>query len=306
MPVYSAHLREIIKKGIDHPEDYEQPLKGFKIIVDAGNGSGGFLASDVLAPLGADTSGTHALWRSHMYNQIHLVLPAHIVPLRTILQDFTGLGITSTLAWAPELLWVLVTAVAASVPVWPGTSWCLHLSPVCPACPEWKLFVDEAASLITADADAASEHLINKRSQAACISHISWDDADVNGISVDHESLSEVSTTYSSSLELGSGVRASCAMQAASSWTRMAGSQTMFLTRCVLLSALSLNLHQPLLHRGIGTSTVPALACCMHSQGKSHFTRSFFPSNSGHDTPALARRVYIGGSSCSGVVPTVE
>lgn len=57
MPVYSAHLRDIIKKGIDHPEDYEQPLKGFKIIVDAGNGSGGFLASNVLAPLGADTSG---------------------------------------------------------------------------------------------------------------------------------------------------------------------------------------------------------------------------------------------------------
>ena len=57
MPVYAAHLREIIKKGVDHPEHYERPLKGFKIIVDAGNGSGGFLASDVLAPLGADTSG---------------------------------------------------------------------------------------------------------------------------------------------------------------------------------------------------------------------------------------------------------
>jgi phosphomannomutase len=60
MPVYSAHLRDIIKKGIDHPEDYEHPLKGFRIIVDAGNGSGGFLASDVLAPLGADTSGAPA------------------------------------------------------------------------------------------------------------------------------------------------------------------------------------------------------------------------------------------------------
>ncbi|CAL5224325.1 g6994 [Coccomyxa viridis] len=61
MPVYSAHLRDIIKKGIDHPDHYEQPLKGFKIIVDAGNGSGGFLASDVLAPLGADTSGSQFL-----------------------------------------------------------------------------------------------------------------------------------------------------------------------------------------------------------------------------------------------------
>lgn len=57
MPVYAAHLREVIKKGIDHPDNYERPLEGFRVIVDAGNGSGGFLASDVLAPLGADTTG---------------------------------------------------------------------------------------------------------------------------------------------------------------------------------------------------------------------------------------------------------
>ena len=62
MPVYAAHLRKIIQKGIDHPENYERPLEGFKIILDAGNGSGGFLATDVLAPLGADTTGTdHAI-----------------------------------------------------------------------------------------------------------------------------------------------------------------------------------------------------------------------------------------------------
>ena len=66
MPVYAAHLREIIKKGVDHPEHYEHPLKGFKIVVDAGNGSGGFLASDVLAPLGADTSGARS---KHPKNQ---------------------------------------------------------------------------------------------------------------------------------------------------------------------------------------------------------------------------------------------
>ena len=57
MPVYSNHLREIIKKGIDSKKDYDKPLTGFKIAVDAGNGSGGFLATDVLAPLGADTVG---------------------------------------------------------------------------------------------------------------------------------------------------------------------------------------------------------------------------------------------------------
>jgi phosphomannomutase len=32
-----------------------------KIAVDAGNGSGGFFATDVLAPLGADVSGSQFL-----------------------------------------------------------------------------------------------------------------------------------------------------------------------------------------------------------------------------------------------------
>ena len=58
MPVYSNHLREIIKKGINSKKDYNKPLSGFKIAVDAGNGSGGFLATDVLAPLGADIAGS--------------------------------------------------------------------------------------------------------------------------------------------------------------------------------------------------------------------------------------------------------
>lgn len=62
MPVYTAHLRNIIKKGIECEEDYDKPLKGFKIAVDAGNGGGGFLAIDVLAELGADTSGLALLY----------------------------------------------------------------------------------------------------------------------------------------------------------------------------------------------------------------------------------------------------
>lgn len=57
MPIYANHLREIIKRGVDSKKDYDKPLSGFKIAVDAGNGSGGFLATDVLARLGADTSG---------------------------------------------------------------------------------------------------------------------------------------------------------------------------------------------------------------------------------------------------------
>ncbi len=39
----------------------EQPLLGKKIIVDAGNGAGGFFVDKVLAPLGADTEGSQFL-----------------------------------------------------------------------------------------------------------------------------------------------------------------------------------------------------------------------------------------------------
>lgn len=58
MRVYSDQLRNIIKMGIFHPEHYDLPLKGLKIVVDAGNGSGGFFAEEVLEPLGADITGT--------------------------------------------------------------------------------------------------------------------------------------------------------------------------------------------------------------------------------------------------------
>ena len=39
----------------------DRPLDGFKIIVDAGNGAGGFYADKVLEPLGADTAGSQFL-----------------------------------------------------------------------------------------------------------------------------------------------------------------------------------------------------------------------------------------------------
>ena len=60
MKTYAAHLRELICRGVN-AEDYGHPLKGFKIAVDAGNGAGGFYATEVLAPLGADVSGSRYL-----------------------------------------------------------------------------------------------------------------------------------------------------------------------------------------------------------------------------------------------------
>ena len=58
MARYAEILRNMIIDGVDDKSDREHPLKGMKIVVDAGNGVGGFYAKDVLAPLGADISGS--------------------------------------------------------------------------------------------------------------------------------------------------------------------------------------------------------------------------------------------------------
>ena len=60
MSKYADNLREMIRKGVN-AEDYAHPLAGFKIVVDAGNGAGGFYANDVLKPLGADITGSQFL-----------------------------------------------------------------------------------------------------------------------------------------------------------------------------------------------------------------------------------------------------
>lgn len=60
MTDYAKELCEKIKKEVN-AEDYEHPLKGFKIVVDAGNGAGGFYADKVLTVLGADTTGSRYL-----------------------------------------------------------------------------------------------------------------------------------------------------------------------------------------------------------------------------------------------------
>lgn len=55
--LYAANLCMSICDGVEG-DDYDEPLKGLKIVVDAGNGAGGFFARDVLEELGADTSGS--------------------------------------------------------------------------------------------------------------------------------------------------------------------------------------------------------------------------------------------------------
>ena len=61
MSVYADGLVKKIREAVNHPDNFEQPLKGLKIIVDAGNGAGGFYAEQVLKPLGADPTGSQFL-----------------------------------------------------------------------------------------------------------------------------------------------------------------------------------------------------------------------------------------------------
>ncbi|KAL8538593.1 hypothetical protein ACS0TY_000565 [Phlomoides rotata] len=58
MTVYTSDLVEAVRKAAGN---IEKPLEGFHIIVDAGNGAGGFFAGKVLEPLGAITSGSQFL-----------------------------------------------------------------------------------------------------------------------------------------------------------------------------------------------------------------------------------------------------
>lgn len=59
MAIYSRHLADYIRNGVN-AEDYMHPLAGMHIIVDAGNGNGGFF-ENILRSLGADTEGSQYL-----------------------------------------------------------------------------------------------------------------------------------------------------------------------------------------------------------------------------------------------------
>lgn len=60
MTYYVEHLKQIICRGLDsRPED--SPLQALHVVCDAGNGAGGFYATHVLQPLGADISGSQFL-----------------------------------------------------------------------------------------------------------------------------------------------------------------------------------------------------------------------------------------------------
>lgn len=63
MPIYCARLRKLFTDALGDGT----PLKGLHIVEDAGNGAGGFFAKDVLAPLGADITGSEFLEPDGMF-----------------------------------------------------------------------------------------------------------------------------------------------------------------------------------------------------------------------------------------------
>ena len=83
--VYANQLVQKIRAGVNHPHNFEQPLRGLNIIVDAGNGAGGFYADKVLQTLGADTTGSQFLDPDGMFPN-HIPNPENKAAMAAICQ----------------------------------------------------------------------------------------------------------------------------------------------------------------------------------------------------------------------------
>lgn len=95
MALYATHLKNMIKEAIQ-AADYAHPLKDLHIVVDAGNGAGGFFATDVLGPLGADISGSQFLepdgsFPNHIPNPENKEAMASVC--RAVLENKADLGL---------------------------------------------------------------------------------------------------------------------------------------------------------------------------------------------------------------------
>ncbi len=82
MTEYSGILRKLICDELGVSEA-DKPLSGYHIVVDAGNGAGGFYADKVLAPLGADTTGSVYLEPDGMFPN-HIPNPENALAMASI------------------------------------------------------------------------------------------------------------------------------------------------------------------------------------------------------------------------------
>eukprot|EP00850_Spirogloea_muscicola_P022680 SM000306S11753 [mRNA] locus=s306:55300:60840:- [translate_table: standard] len=93
MERYSSDLVEAVRRGA---QGKERPLDGFHILVDAGNGAGGFFAGSVLEPLGAITTGSQFLDPDGMFPN-HIPNPedkkAMAAVTKAVLDNKADLGI---------------------------------------------------------------------------------------------------------------------------------------------------------------------------------------------------------------------
>ena len=90
MSIYSKGLRKMICDELGAKEE-DKPLAGYKIVVDAGNGVGGFYANDVLAVLGADVSGSQFLEKDGMFPN-HAPNPENKEAMKSICQATVNSG----------------------------------------------------------------------------------------------------------------------------------------------------------------------------------------------------------------------
>ena len=95
MSVYAKRLCDMIRREVN-AENYDKPLEGYKIIVDAGNGVGGFYATEVLEALGADIAGSQFLEKDGTFPN-HIPNPENKEAMKSIcdatLKNKADLGI---------------------------------------------------------------------------------------------------------------------------------------------------------------------------------------------------------------------
>ncbi|GLT68010.1 hypothetical protein SLA2020_402750 [Shorea laevis] len=82
MTIYTSELVKAVRKAAGN---IEKPLEGFHIVVDAGNGAGGFFAAKVLEPLGAVTSGSQFLEPDGLFPN-HIPNPEDKTAMKAITQ----------------------------------------------------------------------------------------------------------------------------------------------------------------------------------------------------------------------------
>ncbi|XP_043706677.1 phosphoglucomutase-like isoform X2 [Telopea speciosissima] len=82
MSVYTSDLVKAVRKAAGN---IDKPLEGFHIVVDAGNGAGGFFAVSVLEPLGAITTGSQFLEPDGLFPN-HIPNPEDKAAMRAITQ----------------------------------------------------------------------------------------------------------------------------------------------------------------------------------------------------------------------------